>query len=267
MFKEIIAFIFGLPVGSFLNVCIYRLPRSKSIINPPSHCPKCNKKIEWYDNIPLISYLLLKGKCRNCKATISPRYFLVELLTGLMFFFLMFKFGLSLNFFIFAVFTCILMVITFIDLEHFLIPDVLVLPGIAVGLAVSTKNILLADLSPLFFDVSYPLSAFINSLTGAILGFLSLLVVALIGRALFKKEAMGGGDLKLLAMLGAFLGWKNVFFTIFISSLVGSVIGITLILLKKKGRKEYIPYGPYLALAGIISIFLGDFLMAKFLYL
>lgn len=262
----LIAFIFGLPVGSFLNVCIYRLPRSESIINPPSHCPKCNKRIEWYNNIPLISYILLNGKCRNCRATISLRYFWVELLTGLMSLFLTMKFGFSLNFFIFAVFTCILIVVTFIDFEHYLIPDVLVLPGIVLGLAVSTKNNLLATLNPLFFDFSYPLSAFLNSLTGACLGFLSLLAVALIGEALFKKEAMGGGDLKLLAMMGAFLGWKNVLLTIFLSSLVGSVIGIAMILLKKKGRKEYIPYGPYLALAGIISIFWGDIIIKKFLY-
>jgi len=267
MYNELIAFIFGLPVGSFLNVCIYRLPKGKSIVNPPSHCPKCNKKISWFDNIPLISYILLKGKCRNCKTTISPRYFLVELLTGLLFVFLMLKFGFSFDFFIFAIFTCILIIVTFIDFDHFLIPDVLVLPGIVLGLAVSVKNSLLADLSPLFFNVSYPLSAFLNSLTGAILGFVSLLVVAILGEMLFKKEAMGGGDLKLLAMIGAFLGWKNVLFTIFMSSLVGSVIGITMLILKKRGRLEYIPYGPYLALAAVISIFWGDILIKKFLNL
>lgn len=267
MINELIVFIFGLNIGSFLNVCIYRLPKSESIVNPPSHCLKCNKKIEWFDNIPLISYILLRGKCRNCKTTISPRYFLVELLTGVMFFFLMFKFGLSFDFFIFMIFTCILIIVTFIDFDHFLIPDVLVLPGIVLGLAVSFKNSLLMNLSPLFFDVSYPLSVFLNSLTGAIFGFLSLLFVAVLGEMLFKKEAMGGGDLKLLAMMGAFLGWKNVFFTIFMSSLVGAVIGITLIIFKKKGKGEYIPYGPYLALAGIISIFWGDILIAKFLNL
>ncbi len=267
MFNAIIALIFGLHIGSFLNVCIYRLPKGESIVNPPSHCPKCNKKIEWFDNIPLISYILLRGKCRNCKTPISPRYFLVELLTGLMFFFLMFKFGFTFNFFIFVIFTCILVIVTFIDFEHFLIPDVLVLPGIVLGLAVSVKNSLLADLSPLFFDVSYPLSAFLNSLAGAILGFVSLLIVAVLGELLFKKEAMGGGDLKLLAMIGAFLGWKNVFFVIFVSSLVGSVIGVAMVILKKRGRLEYIPYGPYLALAGIISIFWGDILIAKFLRL
>jgi len=267
MFKEIIAFIFGLPVGSFLNVCIYRLPRSESIINPPSHCPKCNKQIGWYDNIPLISYILLKGKCRDCRATISPRYFIVELVTGLMFLFLMMRFGFSVDFFIFAIFICILIVVTFIDFGHYLIPDVLVLPGIILGLAVSTKNSLLTTLHPLFWNVSSSFASFLNSLTGAFLGFLSLLVVALMGKALFKKEAMGGGDLKLLAMMGAFLGWKNVFLTIFISSLVGSIVGVALILLKKKGRRDYIPYCPYLALAGIISIFWGDFIIAKFLYL
>lgn len=267
MLNEIIAFIFGLHGGSFLNVCIYRLPKSESIINPPSHCPKCNKKIRWYDNIPLISYIVLKGKCRDCGTKISPRYFLVEFLTGLMFFFLMFKFGFTFNFFIFLIFICILIIVTFIDFDHFLIPDVLVLPGIVLGLALSPKNILLADLSPLFFDVSGgPFSAFVNSLTGAVFGFASLFAVALIGRALFKKEAMGGGDLKLLAMMGAFIGWKNVFFTIFASSFIGSIVGIIMILVKKKGRKEYIPYGPYLALGGILSIFWGDILISKFLY-
>lgn len=265
-FKEIIAFVFGLAVGSFLNVCIYRLPRGKSIVKPPSRCPKCKRRIKWYDNIPLISYILLGGKCRKCKRRISPRYFWVELITGLMFFFLMAKFGLSFNFFIFVIFICILIVVTFIDFEHFLIPDVLVLPGIVLGLAVSTRNILLADVPPLFFDISYPLSALLNSLTGAVFGFLSLFIVAILGEALFRKEAMGGGDLKLLAMIGAFLGWRNVFLTILVSSMVGSFIGIILILLKKKKRMEYIPYGPYLALGGLISIFWGDLIIAKFFY-
>lgn len=267
MLNEIIAFIFGLSVGSFLNVCIYRLPKGESIVDPPSHCPNCDNKINWFDNVPLVSYILLKGRCRNCKTTISPRYFLVELVTGLLFASLMFKFGLSFDFFIFVMFTCILIIVTFIDFEHFLIPDVLVLPGIVLGLVTSTKNSLLANFSALFFDVSYPFSAFLNSLTGALFGFLSLLFVAVVGKLLFKKEAMGGGDLKLLAMMGAFLGCRNVFLTIFISSLVGSVVGIALILLKRKRRMEYIPYGPYLALGGIISVFWGNIIISRFLYL
>ncbi|HIE44121.1 MAG TPA: prepilin peptidase [Candidatus Omnitrophica bacterium] len=247
----IIAFIFGLAVGSFLNVCIYRLPRSLSIVNPPSHCPNCKKKIAWYDNIPLLSFCILKGRCRYCSAKISPRYLIVELLTGLLFILLLMKFGLSWSFLIGILFTCILIIATFIDFEHYLIPDVLTYPGIVLGLTLSV-------LYPLFIGFPSVKEAFFNSLLGIFSGFFSLLVIGAIGFLLFKKVAMGGGDLKLLAMIGAFLGWKSVLLTICVSSVVGSVVGLTLIGLKVKKRKDYIPYGPYLSLAGIVVIFYGD---------
>jgi len=257
----IIIFAFGLAVGSFLNVCIHRLPKDESIVNPPSHCPKCKKEIAWYDNIPLISYLALRGKCRHCGKKISPRYLIVESLTALIFVLLFREFGLSGHLLVFMVFSAVLIIATFIDFEHFIIPDVLTLGGLGLGLVLS-----LVYPSP-FLEASSRWGAFLNSFLSASLGFVSLLVVGLLGTWMFKKEAMGGGDLKLLAMIGAFLGWKLVFLTIFLSSLVGSLVGLTLLLLNLKKRLEYIPYGPYLALGALVALFVGEEIIKAYLSL
>ena len=252
IFRTIVAFIFGSCVGSFLNVCIWRLPRNKSIITPRSYCPHCQTPIRGYDNIPLISYFALKGRCRNCGRRISPRYFMVELITGALFaYFYTQFFAEPVRLIIYLIFVAALIAVTFIDFEHQIIPDRITYPGVGLGLVLSF-------LYPALLNTSSRWEALLNSFLGAFLGFVSLLLIGLLGKWIFKKEAMGGGDLKLLAMIGAFLGWEAVFLIIFVSSLVGSVVGLTLLSLRKKKRLEYIPFGPYLALAALVVIFKGQ---------
>ncbi|GAB7026270.1 prepilin peptidase [Geotalea toluenoxydans] len=238
----IFAFVFGAVVGSFLNVCIYRLPNGQSVVFPPSHCPNCDYKIRFYDNIPMLSYLLLRGKCRSCKTPISLQYPLVELINGLLTLFLFIKFGPTLTFLFLFIFSSALVTITFIDLEHQIIPDIISLPGIIIGFVAS------------FF---LPWLGWKNSLIGILLGGGSLLVVAYGYQFLTKKEGMGGGDIKLLAMMGAFLGWRSVPFIIFVASLVGSIVGVTLMLVQKKDSKLAIPFGPFLAFAALLYVFYG----------
>jgi len=247
-FTAILAFVVGAMFGSFLNVCIYRLPKNLSIVKPGSFCPGCRKKIEWFDNIPILSYLLLRGRCRRCRKRISPRYLLVELLTASLSLSIYLRFGLSFSFFAFALFILGLILISFIDLEHFLIPDLVVYPGIALGL-------LFNFLAPEMAFSPSRLFALKESFIGVLVGSGSLYLIALLGELALKKEAMGGGDIKLLAMVGAFLGWKAVLLSIFFGSLVGSVISLILIFLGVKNRTDYIPFGPYLSLGAVIALF------------
>jgi leader peptidase (prepilin peptidase)/N-methyltransferase len=244
----LIIFVIGLIFGSFANVCIYRLPKGKSIIFPGSFCPNCNKSIKWYDNIPLISYLILKGKCRYCKKPISFRYFIVELVTGILFTIVYKKFGISPSFFIYNLLILSLIIISFIDIDTFLIPDVIVLPGIFLGLVFSF-------LFPKIHDMK-KIESILYSFWGVITGGGILIFLGFIGKILFKKEAMGGGDVKLLGMIGSFLGWKVIFLTLFFGSIFGTLISLILILLKKKKIDEYVPFGPYLAIGAVISIFI-----------
>jgi len=244
------AFVFGTLVGSFLNVCICRLPKDESIVSPPSHCPVCSYQIRWYDNIPLVSYLLLRGKCRGCGARISIQYPLVELLNGVLTMLLFLRFGPTPAFATLFLFCSALVVITFIDIEHQIIPDEISLPGIVVGFALS------------FFLQGH---GWLNSLLGILLGGGSLLLVAYSYQLLTGKEGMGGGDIKLLAMMGAFLGWKAVPFIIFASSLIGSVVGISIMLVQKKDSKLAIPFGPYLAVGAVLYIFYGKALIHWYL--
>src|SRR5690242_4080831 len=206
---NVFAFIFGAVIGSFLNVCICRLPKNESVVFPPSRCPQCGFRIPFYDNVPIVSWLLLRGKCRSCAAPISPQYPIVELINALLTLFLFMKFGPSLPFLVLFLFCSAMVVITFIDLEHQIIPDCITLPGIVAGF---------------LFSLFIPQLGWQNSLLGIVVGGGSLLVVAYGYELLTKKEGMGGGDIKLLAMMGAFFGWKAVFFIIFVSSLIGSVI-------------------------------------------
>jgi len=248
----LISIIFGAMVGSFLNVCIFRLPNEESIIWPGSHCPHCEKPIRFYDNIPLISFLVLKGKCRDCRAPISLQYPFVEGITALSSLFLVIKFGPSLSYLVYFTFVSALIVITVIDLYHQIIPDVISLPGIGVGLLVS---------------LIIPQITFSNSLIGVLLGGGSLFLVATLYQWLFKREGMGGGDVKLLAMIGAFLGWKAVLLTILLSSLIGSVTGILMMVVKGKDFKYAIPFGPFLSLGAVISLFYGEEIVRWYLYL
>jgi len=252
-----IIFLFGLVFGSFANVCIFRLPKGKSIVKPPSYCPSCGKNILWYDNIPLISYIVLKGKCRFCKKPISPRYFIVELITGLLFFFIYKKFNITPAFFIFLIFALSLIIIGFIDMDTYLIPDVIVLPAIPLGLTFSAIFPQIHGLER--FD------AFLYSLIGIFLGAGLLLFLGGFGKIMFKKEAMGGGDVKLLAMIGSFLGWKNVLLSLFFASLAGTLISLVLILLKKRSIEDYVPFGPYLGIGAVISMFMKGNLFLGFL--
>jgi leader peptidase (prepilin peptidase)/N-methyltransferase len=239
---SLFALITGMIVGSFLNVCICRMPKGESVVTPPSHCPQCDYRIRWYDNIPLVSYLLLRGRCRGCGVRISIQYPLVELLNGLLTLALFIRFGPTAEFLVLFLFCSALVVITFIDLEHQIIPDEISLSGIVIGFICS------------FFLQDH---SWLNSLLGILLGGGSLLVVAYGYQWLTGKEGMGGGDIKLLAMMGAFLGWQSILFIIFASSLVGSVIGITMMLIQKKDSKLAIPFGPYLAFGAVLYIFYG----------
>jgi len=255
MLLNIIVFLFGLAIGSFLNVCIWRLPLDKSIVYPPSHCPLCRKHIFWYDNIPVLSFILLKGRCRSCKEKISFRYPLIELLTASIFLLFFTHFSLPL-FFIYTLLGSLLIVATFTDFAHQIIPDQITLGGLAAGLFLSIIY------PPLHGVVSTGAGvvktsglSLVSSLVGMLVGGGSIYLLGVIGSVIFRKEAMGGGDVKLMGMLGAFLGWKLVLLIFFIAPLFGSVVGI---ILKLKHKTEIIPYGPYLSLAAIITLIYGE---------
>jgi leader peptidase (prepilin peptidase)/N-methyltransferase len=241
----------GAAVGSFLNVLICRIPEGQSIIYPSSHCPKCTHPIRFYDNIPLISYLVLRGRCRDCREKISPRYPLVEALTALLSFLLFWKFGLSIKYLFSFVFTAALIVITFIDLDLQIIPDVITLPGIP-----------LFFLAAVFFmDVKV-----MEALLGLLIGGGCLFAIAFVYELITKREGMGGGDIKLLAMMGAFLGWKSLFFILFVSSILGAVVGISTMIVKGKDMKYAVPFGPFLSIAAIAYLFVGVDVMEYFFF-
>jgi len=238
----ILIFIFGLCIGSFLNVCIYRLPVGKSIAFPPSHCLNCEAAIRIYDNVPVIGWLLLKGRCRDCGIRISWRYPLVELLTGGFALCTCLKFGPTIEAAIYFVFITVLIVITFIDIDHRIILDRVTLPGI-----------------PLAFVAALilPGMTWQSSLLGILAGGGSLLAVAVGYTFITGKEGMGGGDIKLLAMIGALCGWLGVLFTIFFGSVLGSVTGIATMRGSGQGTKLAIPFGPFLSVGAIGYIFFG----------
>lgn len=246
----LLSFFFGACIGSFLNVCIHRIPREQSVIHPRSHCPQCGTLIPWYDNIPLVSYLVLGGRCRVCRTRISPRYFLVELLTALLFLAVWLKLGPDPRVPVYWLVLAGLILGTFVDLEHMILPDRVTIGGMALGPVFSF-------LIPSLHAADTRLAALTASLVGLAVGFGSLWCVARLGRIAFKKDAMGFGDVKLLGAIGAFMGWQAVLFTIMISSLVGSVVGVGLILSRNKEWQSRIPYGPYLALAAVIWILRG----------
>lgn len=247
-----LVFVFGAIVGSFLNVCIGRIPAGESIVRPPSRCPKCKTPLAFYDNIPLISYPLLRGRCRTCSERISPRYFLVELLMGLLALALYYRFGLSYEFFVGFVFVAAMIVISFIDLDVRIVPDVISLPGIVCGFVLSVVGYfamgLDADLVP------SPVSSLIGIVAGG--GF--LLATAWLYEKVTGVDGMGGGDIKLLAMIGAFLGWPAIPITLFIASLVGSVVGLTCMLLTGAGRRLALPFAPFLCSGAVLFIFFGE---------
>lgn len=238
------SFVFGTIVGSFLNVCIHRLPQGQSIIIPSSHCPHCKTPIPFYDNIPLVSFILLRGKCRACHAPISLRYPLVELLMGLFSIILLLRYGISPLYLVYLAFFASLTLVSFIDLSHRIIPDIISLPGILIGLVIS---------------LLHPQISIKASLIGVLVGGGSLYVVASMYHVVTKREGMGGGDVKLLAMIGAFIGWKGVLFTILCSSFIGSVVGVTLMFISQQADSKYaVPFGPFLSLGAIIYVLVGE---------
>ena len=244
-------FILGAAIGSFLNVCIVRLPQGKSLVRPGSHCPRCEQPIRLYDNIPLVSYLMLRGRCRDCKRPIPPRYFLVETTTALLSLAIVRNFGLTLEAAVYFVLFCALLVIIFIDLDTFTIPDVITLPGMVAGLGVSFL---------------LPQMGILRSAVGLVAGGGILFVVAIGYQMLRKREGVGGGDIKLLAMIGSFLGLPGVIFTLFASSLVGALAGVLLMARQKSGGATMIPYGPFLSLGAMGYVFWGPALIQWYLF-
>ena len=243
--------VLGLAVGSFLNVCIHRLPRKGSIIQPPSSCPNCGYVLRWADNVPVLSYALLGGRCRTCKTPISIRYPIVEVVTMLIFIAHYAVFGLDIILVPRLLFASALVVLFAIDLEHHLLPNVITLPGIVVGLAFS------AMLPPGLLD----------AVIGAAVGGG---VLWLIGEAYYRysgEEGMGGGDVKMLAMIGAFLGWKLAVLTLVLSSFAGALIGALVIALRRGGMKYALPYGTFLSLAALTASLVGSRLVDWYLTL
>lgn len=236
-------FILGALLGSFANVVIYRLPQSKSVVHPGSSCPECGHKVRWFDNIPMISWLILRGKCRDCQTAISWRYPLVEFLTGLLFLMIFLKVGFQWVLIEYLYLAFALVVVSFIDFDHMILPDVFTLSGIVLGLVGSLVN---------------PERQFLPSILGVLVGGGFLWAVAYFYWVFRKQEGMGGGDIKLLAWLGAVLTWNSIPFIILVSSLLGGVVGGLLALKSKKGFRTIIPFGPYISLAAILYILYGQ---------
>ncbi|HOF05589.1 MAG TPA: prepilin peptidase [Syntrophales bacterium] len=241
----------GAVVGSFLNVCIYRLPRGESIVFPSSRCPRCGRGITWYDNIPLISYVLLKRRCRHCREAISGRYPLVEAITAVMALAAYGKFGFTFAFPVVFLFLATLIVVTFIDIEHQIIPHEIVLPGIPVFLLTSV------------FVMGLP---FLDSFLGIMVGIGTLYLIAVYYEQLTGNEGMGGGDVNLMAMLGAFLGWQSLLFILMVAAVTGAVVGIVLMIRKDATMKYAVPFGPFLSLGAVLYLFWGRDLLKYFLY-
>ena len=254
----VLIFLFGLAIGSFLNVCIYRIPREDLSIHSPrrSFCPECNTPISPYDNIPVLSYLLLRGKCRHCGTTISVLYPLVELATAGIFLFLYYHFGLTLEFLLALTFVSVLLPISVIDAQHYIIPNTLIVTGLILGFGI------VCTIAYQRADVWYLLIR----LMGAVAGGMALWLVAVIGSAVLRKTAMGGGDIKLMALNGLFLGaWPELAMVIAFSALSGAIVGTTLIISGVKSRESPIPYGPFLAGAAVLVLLWGDNLWRMYL--
>ena len=229
--------VFGLLIGSFLNVCIYRLPRRESIVSPPSRCPACGARIRPWDNVPVLAWLWLGGRCRDCRAPISWRYPLIEAVNGAAYGVIVWRYGVSIEAAVYAVFFSTLLVVTVIDLDHQIIPDRISLPGIPIAFACA---------------VWLGRITWLESLLGAALPAALFLAIVVLSRG-----GMGLGDVKLIAMIGALLGWKLALLTILVGAVAGSVVGIGLMVFQGKGRKTAVPFGPFLSLGAVVSVAWG----------
>lgn len=236
-------FVLGMIFGSFFNVCIWRIPRKESIVKPPSHCPSCHSLIKWYDNIPLVSYLILRAKCRKCGEKISIRYPIVELLTGLLFCSSFLIFGYQYYIFFVLIYVSFMIIMSFIDIDHFLLPDRFTLTMIPLGIIT------------IFFRDNFSL---MDSLLGIVTGG-GIILIFSAGYYLFRRKiGMGGGDIKLMAGVGAFIGAKLVLLAILMGTIIALIAAIPYLITKKKGLEAMLPFGPFLALAAIICLFWGD---------
>lgn len=238
-------FVMGTLIGSFLNVCIYRIPRKESIVTPPSHCPQCNQRLRPWDLIPLLSYVISRGRCRYCGVRISVQYPLVELATGIVYLLTYWKFGLSVEGLMMLGFVSVLIVVAGIDAKHRIIPDLINYPGIVVGVILAVFRVHI-------------------SLTESVVGFLAgggLFFLILI----LTRGGMGAGDMKFMAFVGTILGFRDTLLTVFFGSILGSFYGLGLILGKRAGLKTAVPYGPFLAIGGFIAALYGDELVRIYL--
>jgi leader peptidase (prepilin peptidase)/N-methyltransferase len=245
---SLLLFLFGLIFGSFLNVCIHRIPKNESVAFPGSHCPECDAKLAWYDNIPLLSFLALRGKCRSCHTHISKRYPIVELVSGIIWVVGWTWFGASIFYAEYLVFSMLLLALAVIDWETGFLPDELTLTGMVVGL-------ILCIGFPILQETDSRLISALRSAGGLLLGGGVIYVIGIIGEWIFKKEAMGGGDIKLLAMIGAFVGPTGVILTFFLAPFLALPHAL---LAKIRNQAETIPYGPALVVAGFITFLVED---------
>ncbi|MDP2807092.1 MAG: prepilin peptidase [bacterium] len=273
MFITAIFFLFGLAFGSFANVCIWRIPREEEVVLKPSHCPDCGAAIKWHQNIPVISYLVLRGRCHLCQKKISVQYPAVELLGGLLFAAAYLKFGLDWRLAGYLPFLWILLVISAIDFRHYIIPDLLSLPGIGLGLAFGVAGTFFPAFNLSIFGHNDPfvIRAWLDSLLGILLGGGLIWLSAWGGEKIFKQEAMGCGDIKLAALIGAFVGWQAVLMALFLSFLLGTLAGVPLMLLgrlkkttevfegisQNQPAKAMVPFGPFLAMGAVIALLAG----------
>ena len=252
MEKIILIILLGLAWGSFLNVLIYRIPKKMSLLTPPSSCPECYTKIKFYHNIPVFSYIWLKGRCRYCRSKIPLSYPLVEILTPLTFFLIYDKFSLSLHYFTSCLFASALIVLCVIDYNHQILPDIVTLPGLVLAVVYS------------FFRTDLSLS---NSLVGAVSGAGFLLAVYALYYFIRKKEGLGMGDVTLMLFIGSYLGWKMSFFTLLIASFAGAGVGIYFVFFKKKSFQYSLPFGTFLAPAALFSLLWGSQILEAYLQL
>ncbi|MEO0185698.1 MAG: prepilin peptidase [candidate division WOR-3 bacterium] len=241
IFFSIAIFIFGSAIGSFLNVLIYRIPRGLSIVTPRSFCPHCKKTIKWYENIPILSFIFLGGKCSQCKTPISIQYPVVELLTALLLFWSFMRFNFRIDFFFISLFFVLLIVISGIDFTHQLIPDIFSIPGIIIGLVYQFLN-----------------HNFLVGSVGALFGGGLILLIRVIGGWAYKKEVMGMGDVYLVALIGAFVGFPLIIPAIFIAALIGTIFGIIYLAITHQNKDNPIPFGPFLSAGGIIVVILHN---------
>jgi leader peptidase (prepilin peptidase) / N-methyltransferase len=248
-FAAVFMGVLGLAVGSFLNVCIHRLPAGLSLVSPPSHCPGCGHRIRWYENVPVLGYVMLRGRCSSCGVRIPLMYPLVEVVTGLLFVAAWLYFGPGLLLVSRLLFACAMIVLFVIDLRHRILPNVITLPGIAVGLAFA-------------FLVS---PGFVDALIGAVAGGGLLLLLAEGYYRVRGEEGLGMGDVKMLGMIGAFLGWKLMLLTLVLSSFLGSFIGLAMIASRRGSLKYALPFGTFLAAGAIFASVLGDAVVAWYL--